>query len=232
MAWSTDDDGTRLPPRLHSIYGSCGAALNLFGPWRLATQSLALLGDTGFVELRLEEKLHIFRGGTPPNLDCVTWDDTRIVAVESKLCEHLAPGHTAEFKESYERVAPLAHESWAALYTLLKCEPDHFVYLDAAQLVRHYLGVRAQIGERRRHANKQAKLIYLYWEPADAESHLACMTHRDEVTELHQMVSDPAIPFFALPHRELWTSWEGTDEPPWLREHARLLRERYDVSLS
>jgi hypothetical protein len=232
LTWSVRADGTRLPPKLHSIYSSCGGALNLFGPWRLAPASLTLLDETGFAELRLEEELRIFPGGKAPNLDCVVWDDTRILAVESKLCEHLAPGHTAEFRESYEREAPFAHESWAALYDLLLREPDHFVYLDAAQLLRHYLGLRTQVEKCGDHARKRAKLTYLYWEPEDAKAHPACMTHRDEVAEIRQLASDPVIPFFALSHGELWKSWEGDDQPPWLREHVRLLRERYDVPLS
>lgn len=231
LAWSDRVDGTRLPPSLHSIYSSCGAALNIFGPWRLAPALLTLLDETGFSELRLEEKLRIFGRGRAPNLDCVAWDGTRILAVESKLCEHLEPGHPAAFRDSYENAAPFAHESWAALYELLKREPDHFVYLDAAQLLRHYLGVRRQIEERRAHAKKQAKLIYLYWEPADAEAHPACITHRDEVAEFSQLVSDETVPFFALSHRELWESWEDDEQPAWLIAHAGVLRERYDVSL-
>lgn len=232
LEWTERPDGSARAPSLHSAFSSCGAALNTFGPWRLAPHTLSLLDDTGFEELRLEEKLHIFRGGRAPNLDCVLWDPSRLFAVESKLCEHLAPGHSALFKESYDRVAPVAHESWAALFALLKVEPDHFVYLDAAQLLRHYLGVRTQIGAKRSHAAKTPKLVYLYWEPADAEAQSVCLAHRREVEEFRELVSDPAIPFAALSHRELWDRWDDRDQPVWLGEHVRLLRERYDVALS
>jgi len=52
------------------------------------------------------------------------------------------------------------------------------------------------------------------------------------VEELSQLVSDETVLFFALSHRELWESWEDDEQPAWLIEHARVLRERYDVSLS
>jgi hypothetical protein len=225
-------NGTLRHPRLHSIFSSCGAALNTFGPWRRAPQTLELARETGFEEMRLEEKLRIFRGGKAPNLDCVVWNDTRMVAVESKLCEHLQPGHTADFKPSYDRVAPLAHDSWASLYDLLKRDSDHFVYLDVAQLVRHYFGVRAQIGERGRHFGKQARLLYLYWEPSDADKQPTSIKHREEVGELRSLLSDPQIPFTAMSYRELWESWSERPDPPWLAEHVRLLRQRYDVALA
>jgi Restriction Endonuclease associating with ARP len=232
LEWTVAPDGQPRPPSLHSVFSSCCAALNTFGPWRLDPQTLDLVGQNGFDELRLEEKLRVFRGGRAPNLDSVLWDGQRLVAVESKLCEHLAPGHPAHLKESYHRVAPVAHESWAKLFALLTQEPHHFTYLDAAQLVRHYLGIRTQIAAKRSHARKTATLVYLYWEPTNAESHLACLAHRREVEELRNLVDDPAIPFVALSHRELWERWEEHAQRSWLPEHVPVLRERYAVSVT
>lgn len=232
LRWNDRPDGSRCAPSLHSVFSSCGAALNHFGVWRLAPQTLHLVGETSFDELRLEEKLRIFRGGRAPNLDCVLWDDSRIAAVESKLCEHLAPGHSALFREAYDRVAPLAHESWRAVYEMLKNDADHFVYLDAAQLVRHYFGIRAQLAERRAHAGKRAWLVYSYWEPADADTQSVCLAHRCEVAELQGLVSDPAVRFLPVRHPDLWSEWEARDSPPWLHRHVQLLRRRYDVTLS
>jgi hypothetical protein len=232
LEWSKHPDRSPCAPSLYSAYSSCGAALNHFGAWRLAPQTLHLVGETNFTELRLEEKLRIFRGGKAPNLDCVLWDDDRIIAVESKLCEHLAPGHSASFAESYDPVAPLVDESWRALYELLKNDDDHFTYLDAAQLVRHYFGVRAQLAQGRRHAGKRAWLVYSYWEPTDANTQPVCLAHRCELAELQSLVADPAVCFLAVSHRDLWSEWETRETPPWLGRHVQLLRHRYDVSLS
>jgi hypothetical protein len=231
LRWSERRDGSKCAPSLHSVFSSCGAALNHFGAWRLAPRTLHLVGETSFAELRLEEKLRIFRGGRAPNLDCVVWDETRVAALESKLCEHLAPGHPALFRESYERVAPVAHESWRALYELLKSDTDRFVYLDAAQLVRHYFGLRAQLAEGKRHAGKHGWLVYSYWEPSDADTQPVPLAHRREVAELQSLVADPAVNFLPVTYRDLWSDWESRDSPPWIGRHVELLRSRYDVAL-
>lgn len=215
------------------MFSSCLAALNNFGAWRLHPETLALASAKDFDQLRLEEKLRIFRGGRAPNLDCVLWDHARLLAIESKLCEHLAPGHSALFQESYEHVAPHVHETWAELYALLKREPNHFVYLDAAQLMKHYLGVRTQIAPGRSHAGKQATLIYFCWEPGDAETQPVVLAHRDEVAELGSLVADPELPFVAVSHREMWRAWEAcATAAPGLAQHVRELRLRYDVPLA
>ena len=226
------EDGSLGPPSLHSVYSSCGAALNHFGPWRLTPRSLEVLDHSGFAELRFEEKLPIFRGGRHPNLDVLLWDGARVVAVESKLCEHLTPGKKAKFQPTYDRVGPTSHGSWAALYEALKTAPERFSYLDAGQLVRHYFGLAKQVSEGRRHAGNRPLLIYLFWEPADADDQLACRIHRQEVEEFRKLVADPDIPFVALTFRDLWSSWSAqAHQPPWLARHVQLLQERYDVAV-
>jgi len=232
LRWTKRDDGSPRPPSINSIFSSCGAALNNFGPWRLAPESLSLLGESGFSELRFEAKLPIFHRGRAPNLDVLLYDEERVFAVESKLCEHLTPGKQAKFKESYDRVGPSSHESWAALYELLKVRPERFCYLDVGQLVRHYFGLAKQTSEGGAHARKRALLIYLYWEPDDADDQDACLRHRDEVEAFKQIVADPGVPFVALTHRQLWESWKTQrDQPEWLPKHVSLLEARYAVAV-
>ena len=232
LRWTTRSDGTPRPPDIHSIFSSSGAALNNFGPWRLAPNSLHLHDETDFSQLRFEEKLRIFRGGRAPNLDVLLYDDKRVFAVESKLCEHLTPGKRAKFQESYERVGPFGDQSWAALYQMLKDKPERFSYLDVGQLVRHYWGLAKQTSKGRSpHAGKRAMLIYLYWEPDDADKHKACLAHRLEVADFSQLVADRKIPFASMTFRQLWDSWAAQDDPPWLAEHITLLEARYGVSL-
>lgn len=232
LLWTERGDGSARPPSIHSIFSSCGAALNNFGPWRLQPHSLHVCGETGFSELRFEEKLRIFRGGRAPNLDVLIYDDERVFAVESKLCEHLTPGKQAKFQEAYERVGSFNHESWASLYELLKLTPERFSYLDVGQLVRHYFGLAKQVGEGRAHSDKRALLLYVYWEPDDADDQVACLIHRDEVEDFKQLVADPAIPFVALSYRQLWKSWANQDDQPgWLPAHLSLLEERYGLAV-
>lgn len=231
MLW-TRKAGVLRPPGLHSIFSSCGLALNALGPWRLTTESLPLLGESGFVTMRFEERLRIFaRGGRAPNLDVVLFDDERVTAVESKLTEHLTGGQLATFKESYERVVPNAHPSWQSMYRRLKTAPDLFNYVDAAQFVRHYLGVKTQTAPAGVHAGKRAMLAYLYWEPTNASELQACRTHTEEVQSFASQVADPDLPFVASSYRELWDSWKEHASPSWLATHLGLLESRYGVQI-
>ena len=60
MLWTRQGRDLR-PPGLHSVFSSCGLALNAFGPWRLKPESLNFLGESGYMAMRFEEKLRIFR---------------------------------------------------------------------------------------------------------------------------------------------------------------------------
>ena len=231
MLW-TRKAGVLRPPGLHSIFSSCGLALNAFGPWRANAESLRFLGESGYAGMRFEEKLRIFpRGGRAPNLDVVLFDEDRLVAVESKLTEHLTGGQLATFKESYERVVPNAHATWQAMYQKLKSAPDLFNYLDAAQLVRHYLGVKTQTAPGGAHVGKRAALTYLYWEPANAAELSACRRHADELRSFTSEVADPNLAFAAMSYRELWDTWKEHSSPNWLETHVELLESRYVVTL-
>jgi hypothetical protein len=162
----------------------------------------------------------------------VLFDEERVAAVESKLTEHLTGGQLAAFKESYERVVGNAHPTWQAMYGRLKSTPDLFNYLDAAQLVRHYLGVKTQTAPAGVHSGKRAVLVYLYWEPENASELQACRTHTDEVRSFTSQVADPDLPFTALSYPELWDSWKQHRSPSWLTSHLRLLKSRYGVQIT
>ena len=231
MLWERKEQALR-PPALHSIFSSCGLALNAFGPWRVKPESLELLGESNYRELRFEVKLRIFPDGRrSPNLDVVLSDSERLTAVESKLTEHLTGGQHAAFKPSYEEVISRAHESWQTLYERLKRAPDAFNYLDAAQLVRHYLGIKTQTASGGAHAGKRPVLVYLYWEPSNAAELQPCRTHAEEIRDLATHVKDPDLSFRVLTYRELWDAWMIRSEPPWVAEHVKWLEDRYAVSM-
>lgn len=190
-----------------------------------------MLGETGYTALSFEGKLPIFRGGRAPNLDVILADNERIVAVESKLAEHLAGGQLASFKPAYDAGIELADDSWRALYEWLKRTPDAFAYLDAGQLVRHYLGLKKQTASGRTHEGKTATLLYVYWEPTNASELPACRSHTAEIAAFGAAVSDPQLSFVATTYSALWNEWERAHKPPWLGRHVALLQQRYEFPL-
>ena len=227
--WHVRADGSLQRPKLHSAYSSCGLALNSFGPWRLDPSNLVVNSHAGFEALALERQLPIFRGGRAPSLDVFLTAPGRALVIESKLTEHLAKKPPAKFSDAYDRLEGTTDPSWWAVYQRLRREPSAFKYLDAAQLIKHYFGLKAF---RTKQGINEATLLYLYWEPEDADRYSELAEHASEVEDLARVVSDSAISFEALSYPDLWAQWNELDQPAWLRDHVAALRQKYAVRLA
>jgi restriction endonuclease-like protein len=216
-----------LAPRFHSARSSCALAVNAFGPWRLHPETLSISDFGGFTSLRFERKCPI-KGvppkREPPNLDVIAEGD-RIVAVESKLIEYLTSKREAQFDDVYEaRVGELADTTWTAAYERLKSSPEEFQCLGAAQIVKHYLGLKSVFPAR------QVTLLYVYWEPLDRDQHRLFVLHEAEIASFAEGLADPDITFASMTYAELWDEWSEQAQPDWLTSHVKALRARYLVS--
>ena len=121
----------------------------------------------------------------------------------------------------------LAEPMWAGVYIELKANPRLFKFLDAAQLVKHYLGMRNTLGS----INAEQALLYVYWEPANAEEHEEFYRHRDEVQYLSEAVSGGQIRFFARSYQQLWDEWKDTSSWAGMKAHLSNLEQRYSFSI-
>jgi hypothetical protein len=215
-------------PKFHSAFSSCALAVNVFGPWRLDPASLVLGDGSGFTSLQFEAQRRIFNSrATPPNLDVVIEAADRVVAIESKLTEYLGGNEHAAFADRYREVVDeVAHPTWREVFRLLEATPEHFRFLNADQLVKHYLGLkRAQQRDPR-----PVTLSYLYWEPLNPEADRAFTHHRSEAAEFAGRVADPEVALMALSYPELWDLWDASGDS-WVGEHVARLRERYAVQV-
>ena len=139
--------------------------------------------------------------------------------------EHLGR-HVASFSEAYDtRIAALAHPTWKAEFRALKANRRRYAFLDAAQLVKHYLGLRNSFPDRR------CTLLYLYWEPTNATVHDAFVRHRDDVERFRRALDDPAVRFEAESYLDLWSRWEDQSEDVWMARHVAGLHARYRVAI-
>jgi hypothetical protein len=221
----------QLLPKFHSAYSSAGLAVNVFGRWRLSPQTLVLEKVTGFTGLRFEAKLPIFAKPVgAPNLDLLLRrEELCQYAIESKCTEYLAP-KAAAFSKSYGPVyASAAHPSWRALYTKLCAKPSAYLLLDAAQLLKHYLGLKKERSAYVRGAARST-LLYLFWEPEDADRWPVFSDHRQEIASFARDLDDPDVRFQWLSYRELWGVWFASGDEE-LRSHVMKLRHRYGVTL-
>jgi len=215
------------PEKLCAVHSSAALAVNTFAPYRTAPGTLSLLGRSGFTLVRFEKKLRTGLGGTPPNLDLYAVGDEAILAVEGKFTEMLSP-KTANFSESYAQVVDeLADDRWAEMYHSLCAEPKRYRHLDAAQLVKHYLGIRHGLADE----PVPKLLVYLFWEPVNWNTIPEFARHRSEALSFSMAVAGGEVEFTDMSYLELWELWK--DEGVWEGDEARLeyLRARYLMEL-
>lgn len=211
------------PGRIHAVDSSAVLAINTFARFRISPSGLRLAGCSGFTFASFEKRLRTGLGGTPPSLDFYALGDEGIVAAEGKFTEVLS-SRTAGFSASYGgAVSQLADERWGEMYESLCSDPRRFRRLDAAQLVKHYLGMKYTLSDE-----PQPKvLLYLFWEPVNWPRVDEFARHRREVLEFSMSVAGGDIEFAAISYPELWDSWE--EAGLWSGEEGVLeyLRERY-----
>jgi hypothetical protein len=225
-------DGSELmaaettPPKFHAAHSSSALVINNFAAWIGREQWLQLGGQAGFNSVRFEAKFPTGLGGRPPNLDVYLSGPSSHLAIESKCTEHLSP-HVASFQPSYDDlVDEIAHSSWQKLFGHLKDDPNMFTWLDAGQLVRHYLGLRRAVVDG---GIPRIGLLYLYWEPRPPVAEKTIAEHRAEAEVLMAEAADPSVPFLAMSYRMLWETWTAPGRPDWLVAHVATLGARYDV---
>jgi len=218
----TQGTGNELEGKFRAAHSSSALAANTFGPWRKNPQPLHLLGRTGFTVLQFEKQCPTGLGGFPPNLDLLVESPDCVIGVESKFLEFLTPKQP-KFTDSYTREnLPQMEECWAELIDELKSGPKQ--YLDAAQLVRHYLGLRNQP----EYEGKKIILLYLFWEPENWAEFPEYRQHRKELVAFQEKVSASDIPFVWFTYPQLWRRWDKRALYP---DHLRHIQKRYLLTI-
>jgi len=206
---------------MRAPHSSSALALNAFYPWRTAPEELALLGISGFKSLVFEGQCPTGLQGKPPHLDVLLQTDNAVIGIESKCTEYLVP-KPAAFPDSYQSILDNRKDSsWFRLLCQLKQNPRMFSFLDVAQLIKHYLGLR------RCYPQKSVILLYLYWEPLNVQEFEVFQRHRDELIRFAELVNPgDGVRFEHLGYLQLWQEWQKAGY-----SHVSRLLERYAVSL-
>ena len=74
------------------------------------------------------------------------------------------------------------------------------------------------------YGSQNVNLIYLFWEPSNAEVWAECRSHRSEAEVFAMRVANSNIRLLPMSYRDLWAEWER-GQPP---SHLSYLRTRYD----
>ena len=97
-------------------------------------------------------------GGRHPWLDAAIETGEHLIGIESKRFEPFRDKHMASFSAAYDADVWSGLEPFAAMRDRLRTQPKSFRHLDAAQLVKHALGLAAEgrrIGKARRVRSKR-----------------------------------------------------------------------------
>jgi hypothetical protein len=141
------------------------------------------------------------------------------------LTEYLAGSHEAMFDVKYDAVIGELHPAWQELYQSLKANPLRFRFLNAAQLVKHALGLKRYAGE------EPVTLSYLWWEPTNASLVRAVVQHRAEVAEFAASVAAARdVVFSGMPAPAVWDEWIGHPDPA-VHAHGEALAARYRLAI-
>ena len=213
--------GGELYGKFRAAHSSSALAVNCFGPFKRFPSDLRMPGARGFESLSFEKKCPTGLKGTPPHLDVFLEGADQTVAIESKCLEYLSP-HLASFAPSYNTIRDSRRDSpWFQEMLRLMEDPGIYRWLDAAQLIKHAFGLMPN--------HPGATLLYLYWEPLNADLALF-EEHRREIQAFADKVGSSLIPFRAMSYNALWALWDPS-APAWLRAHLEDIRGRYAVEI-
>lgn len=179
------------------------------------------------VALRLEAEMRFpWSGGKHPWLDAAIETRDELIGVESKRFEPFRDKKIAKFADAYDR--PVWDNDMApyrAMLDQLRDKPTLYRFLDAAQLVKHALGLATQS----RRQGKRAILLYLFAEPDAIEGRSISSVHHDahrgEIADFAQAVISGEVGFHAKSYAEWLATW-----PINCGEHAVALQQRFLTS--
>lgn len=197
------------PAKMRSVRSSSALAVNVFDSWtvRDAAPLLRAMGlPDGPVTIDFEVKFPTpLRRGKSPNLDVVIrprpGGTSCGVAIESKLGEWLNP-HDADqspfassyFKPDADWWATLGLPRCQALAARMQAQDVRFTRLDAAQLLKHALGLAIARADRA----DGCSLWYIFLDITSDASR----RHRQELTDFADAV-DPVVGFRWMTYQDL-----------------------------
>jgi hypothetical protein len=215
--------GSELDTKMKALHSSSALVANFFEHWRFGDKSVVVdalglaPGDYRFTFEKTHRK-PTGLGGIPPHLDVELFVGSLLpVAIESKFCEPYYAG-AKTLKKAYI-AEDVADNIWGGLS---KCrelaehltEESPYLHLDAAQLLKHTVGLRNDYGEN------GFALLYLWYEVPgkDAEK------HREEMKDFWERVT-PELDFRAMTYQELFL--KVIAETKGNEEYIAYMRDRY-----
>ncbi len=220
------------PAKMQALHSSSALGVNIFQYWqkRGLIKEIASACDfcnrnsTYSESIVFEDKYRIdTKFVIPPNIDVVFRNNGsspyKLFAVECKFSEAYGGRTHGGLKSKYLDDKDL----WTGISSLNKLgretnlDNKRYSYLDAAQLIKHILGLRACVG------SKEFKLLYLWYDVLGNDG----SKHRAEVGDFTEIAKSDGINFHAMTYQELINILDRRHraEHP---EYIKYLTERYN----
>lgn len=212
----------------HASYSSAALVANAFGRWLGSEEDLRVAGLAGFSRpLEIESRQKISHGGGTANLDCLLHNDDIVLGVESKLTETLTPHRPVVWSDAYDHseIEALLDDRWRGALLASRGGEWQPAYLGLEQLIKHALALASRFPKRELH------LVYVWWEPTNADEIREVHAHRTEVNELSGRLLGSVPRLHALTYTELFAEWHKGPAAAWLSEHLKQLQARYVLAM-
>ena len=212
--------------RLHTPHSGMALAINSFFPWRRASHQLQLAGHEGFDAIQFDVRCPTGLRGTPPHLDLLALRDDHAVAVAVRSVEYLTKRRSqiaVSYDDLLQRTAGM--QPWHAHLTDWRAGNVGYQHVDLPALIKYATAIGQTFPDR------TSTLLYLYWEPLDADAYDAFRNHRRELDALIDAAGGARVDFAAESFDHLWQDWAERSSPIWLADHVARLRRRYAVTV-
>jgi len=196
------------PAKMQAVHSSSALAVNIFQYWQIRGLVNEIASACGFCNrnsnysesIVFEDKYCIdTKFVIPPNIDVVFHNNEsspyKLFAVECKFSEAYGGRAHGGLKSKYVDEKKLWPDLSALEELARKTNSDdqRYSFLDAAQLIKHILGLKACVG------SKGFKLLYLWYDVLGNEG----ANHRAEVQDFTNIAKSDGINFHAMTYQEL-----------------------------
>jgi hypothetical protein len=222
--------GKEMKPKFQAVHSSCALAVNSFCTLKKETTGWDWRGLdlAGLSALFFEKKLSTGIKGSLANLDVYITSATSILGIESKLTEYLTPKAPVFAPAFVLEKLDIEPCWWSILEKHRDCKLRQKQYLDVAQLIKHYLGLRRAARQEEVANARKITLLYLFWEPLNAKDFQVFSDHRTELRSFENEIEGTSVRFVAMTYQDLWKEWKNQG---FMVEHVERLEQRYNVRI-
>jgi hypothetical protein len=210
---------------------SAAIAINSFAAFSDHPHPDPLLGIT-LQDPRFEQRQRIngIKSSVAPIFDVVFRDDEQAVLIDSRVVEPWFQQPDVDLTHQLDKAAAAASPGVVETIDALRDGSLSYLTIDAAELIRHLLGIHSAMSKERLPA--RCTLVALHWTPTDPGKLADLFPLIDaEMADFSGRVSDQPVAIRSLSYAELWAGWAADGAPQWLREHAARLDGRYGISI-